>query len=179
MSTNSANPSTLFGGTWTAWGSGRVPVGINASETEFNTVEKTGGEKAHVLTTAEMPAHSHIVGAHAHGLNDHSHTISQLSGSASSAGAHSHYLTYETDCASGSSKHRTVPNGSGSNIGSAVGTQSAGVHTHTVTIPESTTRPASGTTANSDPFNSKLTGSDNAHNNLQPYITCYMWKRTA
>lgn len=23
------------------------------------------------------------------------------------------------------------------------------------------------------------TGSNSAHNNLQPYITCYMWKRTS
>lgn len=23
------------------------------------------------------------------------------------------------------------------------------------------------------------TGGDKPHNNLQPYITCYMWKRTA
>lgn len=179
MSVNSTNPSTLFGGTWVSWGSGRVPVGINTSETEFNTVEKTGGEKAHVLTEAEMPSHIHTIGAHSHGLNSHSHIIPQLSGSAGSAGAHSHYLTYETDVASGSGKHRTVPNGSGSNTGSAVGTKSAGAHTHTVTTNASTTGAASGNTANSAQSASGSAGSGNAHNNLQPYITCYMWKRTA
>lgn len=40
-----ANPSTYLGGTWIAWGSGKVPVGVNTSDTEFNTVEKTGGSK--------------------------------------------------------------------------------------------------------------------------------------
>lgn len=46
MSANSANPSTYLGfGTWAAWGSGRVPVGVNASDTDFATVEKTGGSK--------------------------------------------------------------------------------------------------------------------------------------
>ena len=46
MSANSANPSTYLGfGTWVAWGSGRVPVGVNASDTDFATVEKTGGSK--------------------------------------------------------------------------------------------------------------------------------------
>ncbi len=179
MSTNSANPSTLFGGTWTAWGSGRVPVGINASETEFNTVEKTGGEKAHVLTTAEMPAHSHIVGAHAHGLNNHTHAISPLSISTTSSGTHTHDLTYETDTASGSAKHRVVPNGSGSYTGSSAGTKSAGAHTHTVAIPARNTYEASGNTASSGPFDSGIQGSGSTHNNLQPYITCYMWKRTA
>lgn len=33
--------------------------------------------------------------------------------------------------------------------------------------------------ANSGYFNILATGGSIAHNNLQPYITCYMWKRTA
>ena len=45
MSVKSTNPGTLFGGTWVAWGKGRVPVGINTGDSDFNTVEKTGGEK--------------------------------------------------------------------------------------------------------------------------------------
>lgn len=46
MSTSSANPSTYMGfGTWVAWGSGRVPVGVNSSDADFATVEKTGGSK--------------------------------------------------------------------------------------------------------------------------------------
>jgi microcystin-dependent protein len=38
---------------------GKVPVGYNSSETEFNALGKTGGEKTHTLTIAEMPSHSH------------------------------------------------------------------------------------------------------------------------
>ena len=37
------NPNTYIGGTWVAWGSGRVPVGVDAAQPEFNTVEETGG----------------------------------------------------------------------------------------------------------------------------------------
>ena len=51
MSVNSTNPGSLFGGTWTAWGQGRVPVGVSTSGT-FNTVEKTGGSETHKLTVA-------------------------------------------------------------------------------------------------------------------------------
>ena len=39
-----------------AWGSGRVPVGINTSDSNFNTVEKTGGASTVALTTAQMQA---------------------------------------------------------------------------------------------------------------------------
>jgi microcystin-dependent protein len=60
MSINNVNPSTwITGTTWVAWGSGRVPVGVDISQTEFNIVEKPGGEKTHVLTIGEMPSHSH------------------------------------------------------------------------------------------------------------------------
>ena len=46
---------------------GKIPVGLDASQTEFDTLGETGGEKAHTLTTNEMPSHSHTI-------NDPSHT---------------------------------------------------------------------------------------------------------
>jgi hypothetical protein len=53
--TDATNPGTLLGfGTWTAFGAGRVPVGINPSDADFNTAEETGGTKA-----PTMPSHSH------------------------------------------------------------------------------------------------------------------------
>lgn len=40
---------------------GRVPVGLDSAQTEFNTLGKQGGEKTHILTEAELPAHTHTV----------------------------------------------------------------------------------------------------------------------
>ena len=59
---NSTNPATLLGfGTWTAFGAGRVPVGIDSSDTAFDTAEETGGAKTHTLTESELPSHSHNI----------------------------------------------------------------------------------------------------------------------
>lgn len=38
---------------------GRVPVGVDSSQTEFDTLGETGGEKTHTLTVDEMPSHFH------------------------------------------------------------------------------------------------------------------------
>lgn len=38
---------------------GRTIVGLDASDTDFNTIGKTLGEKTHTLTVAEMPEHTH------------------------------------------------------------------------------------------------------------------------
>lgn len=38
---------------------GRVPVGLDSSDTDFNTIGKIGGEKTHTLTIDEMPSHGH------------------------------------------------------------------------------------------------------------------------
>lgn len=54
------------GGTWAAIAQGRCLVGVNSSDSDFNTSEKTGGSKSHThttanhtLTLAEMPRHNH------------------------------------------------------------------------------------------------------------------------
>ena len=38
---------------------GRVPVGLDPAQTEFNTLGETGGAKTHTLTESELAAHSH------------------------------------------------------------------------------------------------------------------------
>lgn len=50
MSATLSTPSAVsnaLGGTWVAWGSGRVPVGVDTSDTDFDTAEETGGGKTH------------------------------------------------------------------------------------------------------------------------------------
>lgn len=116
LSVNPTNPGTLYGGTWVAWGSGRVPVGVNTSDTDFKTVEKTGGAKTHTLTVQEIPNHAHDLNAVNEGVDN--------------------------------------PNG--------------GYHPGWTFNKQYTAQVMSAST-----------GGGQAHNNLQPYITCYMWKRTA
>ena len=62
MSVNPTNPSKFFPRTsWVEWGKGRVPVGVDTSQTEFNKAEKTGGSKSVTLTVDHMPSHTHKV----------------------------------------------------------------------------------------------------------------------
>jgi len=66
----STDPATLLGyGTWQAIGAGRVLVGVDAADADFDTLEETGGAKTHTLTIAEMPAHTHVQDAHNHTQN--------------------------------------------------------------------------------------------------------------
>jgi len=61
---NSAAVVTAIGGTaWTTFGAGKVLVGVDTSDTDFDTVEETGGAKtdSHTLTTDEIPSHTHTL----------------------------------------------------------------------------------------------------------------------
>lgn len=51
--------SNWLGFTWERTAVGKVLVGIDSNDTDFNTIGKTGGEKTHTLTVAEMPKHNH------------------------------------------------------------------------------------------------------------------------
>lgn len=52
LSVNNTNPSQYFGGTWQQIAKGRTLVGVDTSDSDFNTVQKTGGSKS-------MQAHYH------------------------------------------------------------------------------------------------------------------------
>lgn len=53
--------SDYLGFTWKRCMIGKVPVGVDSSDTDFNLIGKTGGEKTHTLTVQEMPSHAHYV----------------------------------------------------------------------------------------------------------------------
>jgi hypothetical protein len=64
--TSSTNPATLLGfGTWTAFGAGKVMVGLDSGDATFSTVGNTGGSKdaitvSHTHTaTVTDPGHTH------------------------------------------------------------------------------------------------------------------------
>ena len=47
LTTIAENPSSYLGGTWELFGPGRTVVCVDTSDTDFNTVKKTGGKKNH------------------------------------------------------------------------------------------------------------------------------------
>jgi hypothetical protein len=168
MSVNSTSPATLFGGTWIAFGTGRTLVGLDTSQTEFNTVEKTGGHK-------KMQTHSHGVDINTGGQSaNHTHGI-YLNTSGQSAN-HTHQVPRQGYVGSGSGNGASLAwdFSSGSNdIAQTYGT--SGNHAHTLS---GDTYGASAGHSHNVNGNTANIGTGDSEN-LQPYITCYMWKRTA
>lgn len=75
----STNPATLLGfGTWEAFGAGRVMVGLNASDSSFDTVGETGGSK-----DATVVSHTHTATST---VSDPGHNHAQLTYAAASSG---------------------------------------------------------------------------------------------
>lgn len=155
----SANPSTYMGGgTWVRWGKGRVPIGVDEADAKFDIVEETGGQSTYNLSIANMPSHSHG-GNTGYQSHDHGHT-----GYTSVNGSHAHnYFAPATDQGSvgGSTIYRSRV---------ATVTDAQGDHSHSVQTYGVDTNHYHGITAE---------GSGTAYNVLNPYITCYIWKRTA
>ena len=61
------SPTVLLGGgVWSAFASGRMLVGRDALDVDFDTAEETGGAKTVTLTEAQMPVHTHVQTSHTH-----------------------------------------------------------------------------------------------------------------
>jgi hypothetical protein len=122
----STNPATLFGfGTWTAFGAGRVMVGLDAGNALFDTVGETGGS-----ADATLVSHTHSVTdpGHAHSYNRDA--LDMLDGG-----------VFTRRSGTGADPNTTSTVTTGITIGSA--------------------------------------GSSATNANYPPYITVYMWRRTA
>jgi len=154
ISTLTTNPNTLLGfGTWSSFGAGRVLVSLDAGQAEFDTIEETGGAKTVILTSAEMPSHTHTQDAHTHTQNAHTHTQN----------AHSHAIGLVIVTANGASQGQTT---------------SANTNTVNSQPTTATNQNTTATNQNTTATNQN-TGGGGAHQNLQPYIVVKMWKRTA
>ena len=116
QSTAPTNPATFMGGVWERFGNGRVLVGVDEADADFNASNKQGGEKTHTLAIDEMPSHSHRQFVSANNGND------------------SIRRDWDSD-GSGRAYDQGMETGK--------------------------------------------TGGNQPHNNLQPYITVYRWRRTA
>lgn len=111
LTTIATNPSSYLGGKWELFGPGRCLVCVDTSQSEFNSVKKTGGEKEVTLTVDQIPPHNHQA------------AVSSINGSA-----------------------EAIIRGTSKAIWRSL---------------------------------ISSTGGGQPHNNLQPFITCYVWIRTA
>lgn len=168
ISVNNANPATFFGGSWVAFATGRTLVGVDASQGEFNAVEKAGGHK-------ELQSHAHGLNNHVHNLGNHTHSVPNHTHTMQGSGNHFHYLGIDKSAVQkGTSYNKPNNFESGS---TSYKSNTTGNHTHTMNSSGSCTTGANNGNTGGNSGNTTSTGGGNA-GNLQPYITVYMWKRT-
>ena len=79
----STNPATLLGfGTWSAFGAGRVMVGLDAGNAAFDTAQETGGSADAIVVSHTHTATSSVSDpGHNHTIGFQNHTIDQNTGS--------------------------------------------------------------------------------------------------
>jgi hypothetical protein len=149
----------LFGfGTWSAFGAGRVPVGFDSSNALFDTASETGGSYDAVVVS-----HTHTGTTGGQSANHQHGATSTVSENPHSHGLDGGYIKNVGGSEGASGTARQVgssTNGAttGLTVSTSIGNQNAD-HNHSFTTASS--------------------GVSATNANVQPYITVYMWRRTA
>ena len=172
MSANNVSPASFIGGTWVAWGAGRVPLGMGSNgETNYTTPEQTGGSENSVAP------HNHTQNSHNHTQNSHNHTQN----------SHMHNMTVRVNGTQFSREQVQVTSTNNNNdyfrtdirvTGGSVNVSDWWNARDRMFVSNATaTNNATTATNNATTPINNSTGSSGG--NRMPFITCYMWKRTA
>lgn len=155
FTTNATNPKNILGfGTWTAWGQGKVPIGVNSSNSNFNSPEKTGGQEQITLTEEQMPKHKHYPLKKSESTGTRSENGTDFDENATD---NSEAWSFQVATHINGSTER-VKKGSSSNQYIIANSTMENLWTDVST---------------------GYAGESKSFSIMQPYITCYMWKRTA
>lgn len=155
---------------------GRVPVGLDPSDTSFDVRGETGGAKTHTLTAGEMPVHTHVQNSHNHTqtAHDHIHDAHDHPNDPHSHGSVSltGFMTYgsvgRTRVSAGTTSDRIAI--------TATATTDLGIADTVTASATNNSQTLTTTGQNTTAVNVAATainqnaGSGGAHNNLQPYI---------
>lgn len=182
ISISSENPSLQYGGEWELLCPGKTLICIDTQDSDFNTVEKTGGSKTVTLTSSQIPSHSH-------GLNGHTHSFQVTS---ETAGGHTPSGSISTKSLTGTftamrggasgvftqkSESSYTYGGTGTTR-EIVSMNASHNHTFTGDAVAAHSHKVSGTTAGNSNMTTSV-GNNASHSNLQPYLVVYMWVKVA
>jgi microcystin-dependent protein len=144
------NPSAYFGGVWTEDGQGRCLVGFLNGDPDFGTLGATPGAKTVTLDTTMIPSHTHTQDPHNHTQNSHNHTQNSFA-------------------------PRIINSGTAGTVGvqgaSAASNANASNAATTATNQVATATNIAATAVN------QSTGGGAAHNNIQPSLVVYFFRR--
>lgn len=173
MATND-DPNTAMGyGSWTKIADGRVLVGQDTGDTDFDVLEETGGVKQH----------NHYVEAHEHGMADHTHALSHTHDHdhqhAIPIGYESPNNIYLLDTTASSTQN--VPVAKWQSTSGGEDPQYWLLSEGLSGGDETTGAPSTANTGAADPDTTDEGGGDNTDEaqNLMPYYVVTFWKRVA
>lgn len=153
---------------------GRVPVGFDVTDADFNDLENFGGQKSVTLEVSEIPSHNHTQDSHNHTQSSHNHTQDAHNHSQNphnhTQNPHAHTVDGLVNALTGSARRTLASVNTGDNNivsrdATATNIQTSASNISTAAVNQAATAVNQATTAAN-----QNTGGGDAHNNLQPYL---------